>query len=439
MLVLTHLDLWFLSPNVRIAGAGNQSLLNTLLGYANAGYEVHMITTSTLHGEVPSIHDNVHVHRRTLPWFDICRKLAAVPRSMLRRIASTKQSAGASEKPRDFVDFSPPGVWYYANYFFKPAIARHAIALARKLGGVDFIYGHEILGAIAAEVVSKKLGVPLVTRFQGTELSQFLDQPKRLMQCKTHVVASRVDADLIIMANDGTLGNRVLDFLGIPKERYRFYINGVVKDNVYRPRVDVQDVRNRFSIPKDTLFLLYAGRMFYWKRIDRLLNIMANVKKNFDDFRLIVVGDGPELAASQAMAEKLKLSGQVRFVGAMAHRDLMDPMNACDVYVSFHDLTNLCNPVIESCVCGNCIVTTAIGGTKDLLTDKVNAIVHKQHDDVDGIAEKLLDVLKHPEARNRLAEAAFQRGRELKTWAQRMEMEVAEVEKVIATAKASQK
>ncbi|MBN1590759.1 MAG: glycosyltransferase family 4 protein [Pirellulales bacterium] len=438
ILILTNLDVWVFDLNSRIAGAGHQVVLNTLLGFANAGYEVHMITTSRLHSELPPIHDNVHIHRLPLPWFDLCQKLISIPKYALRKLRSFIKSTGTPKRPRSFVDFSPPALWYYTYYFFRPTVARYAVKLARRIGGVDVVYGHEVVGAIAAETVSKQLRVPLVTRFQGTELSQFLDQPERLMRCKTHVVALRADADLIIMANDGTLGDQVLDFLGVPKKKYRFYIDGVVKDDVHRPDVDVQAVRKRFLVPDDCLFLLYAGRMFYWKRIDRLLEVAARVKQDFDDFRLVVVGDGPEMAAVQTLARNLEVTDHVRFVGAMPHGDLMDLMNACDVYVSFHDLTNLCNPALEACVCGKCIATTAIGGIQDLLTDNVNAVVCEPHDDVDGIAKRLLRLLRNPEERKRLRDAAFQQGKtKVKTWVERMEMEVAEIEKTIASSGAS--
>jgi len=61
------------------------------------------------------------------------------------------------------------------------------------------------------------------------------------------------------------------------------------------------------------------------------------------------------------LRQALQLEDRVLLLGGLPHREVMDYLNACDVYVAFHDLTNLCNPVIEACVCGKCIVTTAVG------------------------------------------------------------------------------
>jgi glycosyltransferase involved in cell wall biosynthesis len=264
-------------------------------------------------------------------------------------------------------------------------------------------------------------------------LGQLLDAPARLQAHTVLVEAYRTPADLIIMANDGTRGNEVLDLLGVPRERYRFYMNGVVKDDVYRPEVDVAAIRRRHGIGEDEAFILYTGRFFYWKRIDRHLEVLARVAKRFDRFKAVFIGDGPEMDGVRALCRERGLQDRALFLGAMTHDQVMNYLNACDVYISFHDLTNLCNPAIEACVCGKCIVTSAVGGTTDLLTDGVNAAVVEPHDDVAAITEALLRVLEDPKERARLAQGAKRRGRDLKTWEERMVMEVAEVEKMLAS------
>jgi glycosyltransferase involved in cell wall biosynthesis len=304
--------------------------------------------------------------------------------------------------------------------------------LARRLGNVDFIYGHEILGAVAGEIAAQNLGVPLVTRFQGTDLCFLLKEPDKIRNFKVRVAAMTVDADLVIMANDGTMGNKVLDFLGVPEDRVRFYMNGVVKDEVIRPNVDAAGIRRKLGIADDEVFILHTGRVFRWKRIDRHLEVLHRVHRQTPKFKAVFIGDGPQMEEAKDLQAALGLQDRVTFLGALPHDQVMDYLNACDIYFSCYDLSNLSNSVIESCVCGNCIVTTAIGGTKDLLTDGVNAVVVEKYEDVDAIAAGMLKVLRDPHERRRLAEGALQRGQEIKTWKERMEMEVADVRAVLA-------
>jgi glycosyltransferase involved in cell wall biosynthesis len=321
--------------------------------------------------------------------------------------------------------------WLHAQVF-RRVMAHRAVKLARELGGVGFIYGYEIHGALAAKDAARKLGVPLVTRFQGTELGQFLKQPEKLLSYKTEVEATKIDADLIIMANDGTFGDKVLDFLGIPKGKYRFYMNGVTRDDVYRPDVDATGIRKKAHVSAKNLFLLHTGRFFYFKRIDRLLKVFAKALLQYPKMTLVLIGDGPEKNACESLASELGIANNVVFLGSLPHSVVMDYLNACDIYAAFYDISNLSNSMIESCVCGKCIVTTAVGGTTDLLTNGVNAVVVEKHNDVEAIAQALVRVLRDPNERTRLAEGARQRSSELKTWEERMLLETDEVAKMLA-------
>lgn len=430
IILITDLDVWLLTTKIKKPGTGNQSLYNTLLGYANAGWEVHMMTTNLVLSGMPSIHENVFIHRQTILIFELIDKLKAIVKKLLRLL---KPNSGRSGSNVRTTPLNPVTRLWVMTHIFRWVMGQRAAKLARQLGGVDFIYGYEVYGILAGRVAADKLHVPLVIRFQGTELGQFLDDPKKLMSFKTKVEATTTEADLIIMANDGTLGDKVLDFLGVPKQKYRFYMNGVVKDNLYRPDIDIALVREKTHVPAENVFLLYAGRFFYFKRIDRLLRVFARAFEQYRKMTLVLIGDGPEKKPCENLARELGVADNVRFLGALPHSEVMDYLNACDIYVAFYDLSNLSNSMIESCVCGKCIVTSDVGGTTDLLTDGINAVVVEKHDDIEALSQALLRIAGDPAERARLAEGARQRGSELKTWQQRMQTEVEEVEKTLAT------
>lgn len=427
MILITNLDVWLLSAKTQKCSAGNQSLYNTLLGYARAGWEVHMLTNSTLLADMPAIHDKVFIYRKpmfTSKFFSIFK---AVKKKLCRNKLSgtvSRESAGEAKPPSKIE-------WLHSQVFSR-VMSYRAVKLARKLGGVDLIYGHEISGAIAGEKAAKKIGVPLVTRFQGTELCRFLDDPEKLLSYKTSVRALTIDADMVIMTNDGTQGDKVLDILGVPKDRYRFYMNGIVKDDIYNNDADILQIRKQTHIPDENLFFLHAGRLFHWKRIDRLLKVFAKVIEQFHAATLVLIGDGPERKACEQLVVDLGITSNVIFLGTMPHSEVISYLRSCDIYISCYDLSNLSNGVLESCICGKCVVTTDVGGINDLLTNGLNAIVADKYDDIDYIAQEILRVLQDPDERARLASNALQRGAELKTWKERMCIETDEIHKMLA-------
>jgi len=424
MLVISNLDVWMLMPGITTPGIGNQSLYNTLLGYAEAGWEVHFLTTSTALEEMPPIHERVLVHRHRMGLFDA---YLALKRRLVGTLRPRPAGAGSGET---WENLSTPSLMHYAR-LFRLVMGRRAARLARQLGGVQFIYGHEVFGAFAGEASAGRLGVPLVTRFQGTVLGYFADAPQRLRACRAHVAGLTADADLVIMANDGARGDVVLDRLGVPSEKVRFWMNGVVKEDVLRSDLDPASLRRRLGIGADEPICLHAGGFFFCKRIDRIIEVAARVRRQFQRFKVLLIGTGGELETCRRLADDLGLGDTVMFLGAMPHDRVMEHLHACDVVVSFYDWSNLSNSLLEACVLGKCIVTTAAGATTDLVTDGINAVVVPDHDNVEAIAAGLLRVLTDPAERARLADGARRRGRELKTWAERMDMEVREVEKML--------
>lgn len=429
MIMITALDIWMLTGDIKQPGTGNQSLYNTLLGYASAGWEVHMLTPSRVCATMGGINDGVIIHRMPIRWHDLLVQVKRKFRKLLERGGRKTMPRAGTGKPRAL---APPVGLYPYSKVFRRLMGRRAVTLAHRIGGAHVVYGYEIHGALAAAVAAKTLDLPLVTRFQGTELCRFLNQPEEMLKWKTHVEAARVDADLVIMADDGTQGNKVLDALGVQQEQVRFWMNGVVKEDVYRPTVDRARVWCRHGLAEARLVVLHTGRMFHWKRIDRHLRVLRLVRNVLDCFHAVFIGDGPEFADMQKLCSDLQMDDCVCFLGAMPHGEVMNYLNACDVYISFYDLSNLSNSLIEACICGKCIVTTNIGDTSHLLTDNINGVVVSPADDEAAIAANLIRVLQDPTERNRLASKAQERGWDLETWKERMQKEVAEVERVLA-------
>jgi glycosyltransferase involved in cell wall biosynthesis len=378
--------------------------------------------------DISPIHPNVHIYRYTIKSYEFLMKLKSIFWDLMMFFKRKKPQN--VQRPIQIGPVRESLRLVMHSYIFAWAMTRNALKLMKNLN-VLFVYGYEILGALAAARLCRKTGLPLITRFQGTELSQFLKEPDILFSYTANVRALRAPADLVIMANDGTMGDKVLDLVSVPKDRYRFYMNGVVKADVYRPDTDVSEIRKKAKVPNGNVFLLYTGRFFHWKRLDRLLRVFAKAFNAYPKATLVLIGDGPEMNTCKVLAEKLGIKDNVMFLGVMPHSEVMDYLNACDIYLAFYDLSNLSNSMIEACVCGKCIVTTDAGGTGYLLTHQKNALMLNTCDE-DKLGEALLSVVADEKLRNKYARAAFERGKELKTWQERMAMEIKDVESVLA-------
>jgi glycosyltransferase involved in cell wall biosynthesis len=276
-------------------------------------------------------------------------------------------------------------------------------------------------------------GARLVRRQYGVFLYEsWFEQKKWLPRVNDlgGLLALRVPCDLIIMTNDGTRGDKVAQWIGTPMHKFRFWINGV--DKALRiPGFDAGAFKKSLGVPAEAPMLVTLGRLTYWKRIDRAIDAMPRVLKEFPETRLVIVGGGELKQDLEDRATRLGLQDRVVFAGPVTHDKIKQYLNAADVYILPHDVTNMCSTLIEGLTAGCCIVTRDVGSTTELVTHDRNAMVLKPGEAPD-IADTVIRLLKDPGLRHRLAQKAYEQAMQrFQTWDERMLMEVQELRALI--------
>lgn len=82
-------------------------------------------------------------------------------------------------------------------------------------------------------------------------------------------------------------------------------------DYIYNPNTYPLQQRLTYGKKKE---IIYVGRCYYVKRIERLLRIWSTLWRDFPDWSLSIVGDGPEKENLSMLAKKIKLRN-VNFTG----------------------------------------------------------------------------------------------------------------------------
>lgn len=102
--------------------------------------------------------------------------------------------------------------------------------------------------------------------------------------------------------------------------------------------------------PRDGFRLIYVGRLNREKRVEDLIRMMEILRGR--DVRLTVIGDGERRSALESRSVELGVEDHVRFLGAVASRDLPRRLIASDAFVS--PLTG--TALREAALCGLPIV-----------------------------------------------------------------------------------
>lgn len=331
----------------------------------------------------------------------------------------------------------------FATLFPVLAARRAAACLEREV--YDVLYAYEVHGALAARLVQRRFRLPTVARFQGTVMRPALDDPFLRARRYEEVLALRIPADLYIMTDDGTQGDEVLARLNPgSKGKVRFWRNGIDIDRLRPPSVEERRAaRAALGLPDDAFVMLTASRLAAWKRVDRAVRALPAIRAWVPNATLVVVGDGEERSALEALADRLAVRDAVRFEGAVRQEDVARYMWAADLFLALADLSNVGNPLLEAMATGMCVLTVDAGDTRALVRDgETGRLLDSPQRS--GVAEpferRLADAIvalagdaalreRLGAGARRFAETHFW------TWEQRLAAEIAEVERIAGAAK----
>lgn len=93
-------------------------------------------------------------------------------------------------------------------------------------------------------------------------------------------------------------------------------------------------IRRKHSIPEGVPILLFVGRMMWYKNLRIILDACKLLKESGRDYRMVIVGMGPEESAIKKYSNRLGLGDKVIFIGQILDRhELQIYYGAADMLV----------------------------------------------------------------------------------------------------------
>ncbi len=208
---------------------------------------------------------------------------------------------------------------------------------------------------VAAVMLARRLGKPVVITARGTDINLISDYrlPGRWILWGAKRAAG-------IVAVSEALRARLIE-LGIEASRIRVLRNGVDLE-LFAPG-DRVAARRALGLNVDGVVVLSVGQLIPRKGHDLVIRAIARLP----EATLAIVGEGPDAAALQRLAEHVGIGGRARFLGAMPQERLAAVYNAADVLVLASTREGYPNVLLEALACATPVVATAVWGTPEIV------------------------------------------------------------------------
>jgi glycosyltransferase involved in cell wall biosynthesis len=157
-----------------------------------------------------------------------------------------------------------------------------------------------------------------------------------------------------------------------------------------------------------TPLVVAVGRLVPVKRFDSLLRALAPLKADQPDLEAVIIGEGYERSALEAVRAELGASEWIHLPGRVGDDELVDWYRRAWVVASSSQREGWGMTLTEAAACGTPAVATNIAGHADAVVDGESGVLV---DDVDQLSGALARVLGDEVLRSRLSKGALERAR----------------------------
>lgn len=272
--------------------------------------------------------------------------------------------------------------------------------------GIEVICIGELAStAWLGEFFQRVFGKRMVIYVHGEEITTRFDAGSFGASRAIHLRA----ADAVVAVSRFT--QRVLvDEMGIAPDRVCLIENGVDTRRFF-PGPDDPAFRARFGLAGKRI-VVAVGRLIARKGFDQTIRAWPQVFAAHPDSHLLIIGDGPQRTALQALADQSGVAHSITLAGALSDADLLAAYRSAALFAMPNrtmpdgDTEGFGLTFLEANACGRAVVGGRAGGAVEAVQDGVSGLL-VNGERVDEIADAILRILGDDAFRARLEAGAL--------------------------------
>ena len=313
------------------------------------------------------------------------------------------------EPPKNYLWRVLKGIWLVFRHFHKApqligrslnlfAYGEQAIGLWLLYSAISFLDQQPAYDIIHCQfgtqgyrgLAFKRLLQPtpkLLVMFRGFDISCYVNQGgdkvyRRLFKSVDYC-----------LANCDFFRQRVIELGGDP-DRISVHFSGLdVNKFRFRPR--------RLD-PGESVRIATTGRLVEKKGIEYAIRAVAKQVEQFPTLTYYIIGDGPLRQPLEALIRQLRVESYIHLLGWRDESEIIQILDTCHLFIAPSVTAEdgnqdaPINVLKEAMAMGLPVISTDHGGIPELVEDGVSGFLAPERD-ATALAEKLADLLTHPE------------------------------------------
>ena len=189
---------------------------------------------------------------------------------------------------------------------------------------------------------------------------------KRLYRVAEKVTARAKDAIIVLSEHDRQTAAQTL---GVPAHKLALIQSGIAPPALF-PR---PEARSALGLATNGFIIGAIANHYRTKGLDVLLEAAASLKKEINNFHLVIIGDGPERPRLEAIINALNLQSAVTLTGFLPEAAKYLP--AFDIFVLPSRKEGFPFTLLEAMAAGLPIIAASVGGVPEMITDDEQGII----------------------------------------------------------------
>lgn len=185
---------------------------------------------------------------------------------------------------------------------------------------------------------------------------------------------------------------------GVVGEKIKVVYNSFTKINLM---IGKNQAKEKIKLNGD--LILSIGRLVGWKGFPALIEIMPRLLSVNPNFKLIIIGEGPEKETLEKKISSLKLQDKIFLTGKINYPEIILYLKAVDLFVLNSGYEGLSHTILEAMAAGVPIIASKIGGNLELIKHNYNGWL-VDYNDKEALFNSILNLWRDKNLQNKFTD-----------------------------------